>query len=100
MDETDEQPGRPPGLHTRGRRLWDSTVAEFDLSPRGLALLGEACRTVDVLATLDKMRRTAGVVIDSPQGPRTAPWVVEHRQQSLALAKLCSALGLDLPDGP
>lgn len=45
----EDAPEAPSYLRAQGRDLWDRVLAEYDLNPAGLALLGEACRTVDRL---------------------------------------------------
>jgi phage terminase small subunit len=84
----------PRGLRAPGRRLWEAVISGFELDPPELELLGEACRTVDLIAVLRAEAAKNGVVIASNQGPRIHPAVVEARQQRLTLAKLLSALGL------
>lgn len=42
-------PEAPAYLRAQGRELWDRVLADYDLNPAGMALLGEACRTVDRL---------------------------------------------------
>jgi phage terminase small subunit len=92
-------PPRPPdGLDASGRRLWRAIVKEFDPSPAELELLRQACRVLDVLDQLDEVAAAEGAVIDSPQGRKAHPAVVEGRQQRLAFGRLLAALGLDEAD--
>lgn len=42
-------PAPPAFLRAQGSDLWQRVLAEFDLNPAGLVMLGEACRTVDRL---------------------------------------------------
>lgn len=84
----------PRGLRAPGKRLWRAVTSDFLLDPPELELLGEACRTVDLIADLRSEWAESGVIISSSQGPRVHPAVVEARQQRLALQKLLSALGL------
>jgi hypothetical protein len=84
----------PTGLKTAGKRLWSSIVDDFELDEHELALLLEACRTVDVLTVLDANVRKDGPLIESPQGVKAHPAAVEARQQRIALARLLAALRL------
>ena len=50
-------PSGPPGLGTRGRRLWREVTADGALQPGEKVLLEEACRIADRLDKLDKQLR-------------------------------------------
>lgn len=90
-------PPAPAGTKASGRRLWRSTLAEWDLEEHELALLREAVRTVDQLDALADVVAAEGPVIDAKAGPRAHPALVEARQLRIALARLLAALRL--PDG-
>lgn len=92
--ETSETPSVPAGARDAGRRLWLSVVSEYDLDEHETAILLEAVRTVDLLQELEARAAKDGAVIDSPQGLRAHPAVVEARQQRIALARLLAALRL------
>lgn len=49
LEPVESPPEAPAFLRAQGRKFWDRVVADFDLNPSGLVLLGEACRTVDRL---------------------------------------------------
>jgi hypothetical protein len=83
----------PRGLRAGGRRLWEAVTGTFDLDPPEAALLEEACRTRDLLADLRREIAQNPAVIDSSQGVRVHPVMVEARQQRLVLAKLLAGLG-------
>lgn len=90
---------RPPaGTRAAGRRLWESITGEFELDEHELALLREAVRTVDVLDQLDATVRRDGLMVNSPQGDRVHPAVVEARQQKIALARILAALRMPAGD--
>lgn len=87
-------PTPPKGTKAAGRRLWASVADVYELEEHELALLVQACRTVDLLDALQAEVDAAGVTVLSPQGERTHPAVVELRQQRIALARLLAALRL------
>lgn len=82
----------PAGLTGSGLALWSSIVTEFELGDHELAVLRDACRTVNVIDALQARVDRDGVLNESPQGLRVHPAVVELRQQRLALTKLLAAL--------
>lgn len=84
----------PRGLRAAGRRLWKALTSEFALDDHEAILLREACRTVDQLDELQVEIASSGPVVDSSQGIRVHPAIVEARQQRLVLAKVITALGL------
>ncbi|MHA6628147.1 hypothetical protein ACU61A_22140 [Pseudonocardia sichuanensis] len=65
-------------------------IAEFGLGEHELALLLEACRTVDQLDAFTQVIAAQGV-IDRATG-RAHPAVVEARQQRLVLARMLATL--------
>jgi hypothetical protein len=89
-----EKPRTPEGLRAPGKRLWASIVDVFDLDEHELAMLVEACRTVDVLDLLDARVRSEGPTVTGPQGVKANPALVEARQQRIALARLLAVLRL------
>lgn len=84
----------PSGLKWSGRRLWEATVADFELAEHEVGLLLQACRTADALDQLQARLDSDGPMIDSPQGLKAHPALPELRQQRIALARLLAALGL------
>src|ERR1700694_2790531 len=84
----------PVGLNWSGRRLWEATVADYELSEHEIGLLLQACRTVDALDALQARLDADGPMVDSPQGLKAHPALPELRQQRIALARLVAALGL------
>lgn len=88
----------PRGTRAAGKRLWESVLSEYELEEHERALLVEAVRTVDLLTDLEAMVSAEGSVIDSPQGRKAHPAVVEARQQRIALARLLAALRLPAGD--
>lgn len=90
-------PGAPHNLNKAGARLWEKTVEIYDLSEHELAILGQACRTLDMCESLwDRVHRDGFMVTGSMGQMVVNPAVPELRQQRSALASLLRAL--DLPD--
>jgi hypothetical protein len=91
------KPAAPPGLGLAGRALWRATVAEFELNPAELVLLGEAGRTADTLAELSAALSDAPLTVEGSTGqPRAHPLLAEARAQRRVLDQLCRALALPL----
>lgn len=88
----------PPGAGPAGRRLWSSVIKDYDLDEHETALLVEAVHTVDLLGQLEVAIKRDGPLVDSPQGLKAHPAVVEARQQRIALARLLAALRLPSGD--
>lgn len=82
----------PAGLSAAARKLWTATTTEYDLAEHELALLEKACRTADIVSTLESIVEKEGAVVSSPQGSKAHPALVEGRQQRLAFARLVAAL--------
>lgn len=87
----------PVGLTGPGLALWTSVVADFELGDHELAVLQDACRTMNVIHALQARVDRDGVMNESPQGLRVHPGVVELRQQRLALTKLLGSLAIPVP---
>lgn len=49
----------PKGLESRGRELWDAATAASEFDAAGLLLLGEACRTADIIERLSAALRSS-----------------------------------------
>ena len=91
------KPPAPPGLGLAGRALWKATVAEFELNPAELALLREAGRTADTLASLTAALSDTPLTVEGSTGqPRAHPLLAEARAQRRVLDQLCRALALPL----
>ncbi len=80
-------PAAPRGLKAAGRRLWDSTCADFELEPFEASLLEQACRTADIIETLQSVVDSLGVDCAGRE-------LAEVRQQRLAFARILVALRL------
>lgn len=84
----------PPGLGTRGRKLWRAITGEFELPEHEAGLLLEACRTSDDLDRLAAVVAAEGVVVDG----KPHPALVEARQLRIVLSRLVASLRV--PDDP
>lgn len=92
-------PKAPPGLGSRGRRLWRTTVEAFELSEGEQVLLCEACRVLDACEQLAKELRAAPMVVAGSRGQDVAhPLRAELRAERLLLSKLLSQLGIELAE--
>lgn len=87
-----QTPPPPPELRDSGRALWVAVMIGFALDEHELALLREACRTVDNLDALTEQLELDGIMSESSQGSRVHPALPELRQQRIALARLLAAL--------
>lgn len=88
------KPQPPTGTAAAGVKLWQAVLEEYELEEHELLLLREMVRTVDALDALAARVATDGVLLDSSQGERAHPALVEARQQRIALARLQAALRL------
>lgn len=91
---TRNKPRPPDGLRGPGRALWRSVVAEYDLFEQEIQTLLEACRSKDTLADLQAIVDADGLMVDSPQGRRMHPALVELRQQKAVYLRLMAGLRL------
>jgi hypothetical protein len=92
------KPKPPAGLKIGGQRLWDRVLGDFELAEHEQAVLLQACRTVDILDRLQVVIDDGAVVVESPQGLKTNPAIVEFRQQAVTLAKCMAALRIPAED--
>lgn len=86
------KPRKPPKLGAAGSRLWGDILAKYELDPHELLILTQAARTADTVAALDDLVRDEGEMVESPQGRKVHPALVEARQQRVTLARLLAAL--------
>lgn len=89
---------RPPGLGSRGSRLWREMTASGSLTPAHLVLLEEACRLADRLDWLNSIISRAcspGKADDGDtagESPAIGPLLAEARQQQTALRGLVAEI--------
>ncbi|KOG58427.1 hypothetical protein ADK77_44145 [Streptomyces antibioticus] len=85
----------PAGLGEAGAGLWRQVVGEFDLAPDELALLLEACRTVDELEAMQSALAEGPLLVKGSTGQlRPSGLLAEVRAHRLALVKLLEQLAL------
>jgi hypothetical protein len=94
-----EAPDPPADLGDSGRALWDELLSSFEFDAQDVALVLEACRVKDRLEALDAVVRADGVTVESPQGVKAHPALVEARQQEITLTRIIASLRLPDEDG-
>lgn len=95
------KPKPPAILEPAGEKLWRDVVAKYDLRVDDLAVLEAACKTADMIATLDKEWATLGkpfMTRGSMGQDVIHPLIGERRTQQSQLARLLGLL--KLPDEP
>lgn len=93
------KPAPPESLEAAGAALWRDVVAKYTLRVDELAVLEAACKTADMIATLDKEWATLGkpfITRGSMGQDVIHPLIGERRTQQSALAALFRQL--KLPD--
>lgn len=85
-------PRPPAGLRKSGRALWRAVLSDYELDQHELSILTQACRVSDLCDQLQGTLDAEGLMSSSSQGSRVHPAAVELRQQSIALARLMTAL--------
>jgi hypothetical protein len=91
---------RPARLKARGRGFWDQALAVYDLSGTELALLAEACRTMDELEALSATLSRDGLTVEGSTGQtRVHPALGELRAARVVLSRLLAQLALPDDDG-
>ncbi len=80
----------PRGTKASGRRLWVDVVRRFELDEHELAMLREACRTVDQLDVLAGVLAVDGLILND----KAHPALVESRQLRIVLTRLLASLRL------
>lgn len=93
-----KQPPGEVGKSPEAQALWHSVADDYELDEHEAALLRQAVLTVDLLAMLQANVEELGAVVESPQGVKANPAVVEIRQQRVVLARLLAALRLPTGD--
>jgi hypothetical protein len=86
------------GTSPDAKALWHSVADDYELDEHEAALLRQAVRTIDLIDTLQAKIDEIGAIVESPQGVKANPAVVEIRQQRIVLARLLAALRLPTGD--
>ena len=85
----------PAGLHTAGKRLWQSVVTEYDLDVHEEALLLQASRVLDRLDAMAEELVGASLTAENRRGDLVPhPLLTESRQQAINLSRLLASLRL------
>ncbi|HET9500366.1 MAG TPA: hypothetical protein VFO98_08900 [Marmoricola sp.] len=95
------KPKPPTTLADAGKALWREHVAKYDFRVDELAVLELACKTADMIATLDKEWDALGkpfMTRGSMGQDVIHPLIGERRQQQAQLAALLGKL--KIPDEP
>ena len=87
------RPRIPKGLESPGADLWVKVVEEYELEDHALSVLEQLCRTQSRIAQLDAIVDAEGPILDSPQGRKAHPALVEVRQLRTVFYRLHGALG-------
>lgn len=91
----------PKSLEAAGEELWLRITGKYDLRVDELAVLEAACKTTDMISTLDKEWTALGkpfMTRGSMGQDVIHPLIGERRTQQAALARLLGQL--KLPDDP
>lgn len=94
-------PAPPEELGDAGEDLWIRVNREFDMTgePGKLAILEQACRTVDQIEELERAREKAPLTAKGSAGQLVIhPLIQEVRQQRGSLNSLMKSLGLPETD--
>jgi hypothetical protein len=87
----------PQSLGPAGKRLWTSTLDEFELEaePQKVEILTHACRVTDKIAELERSQRNEPLtVLGSARQLTIHPLIAEVRFQRGLLAQLLGKPGL------
>ncbi len=89
----------PEAPQTRSEALRAALVDDFELAVHELALLDEACRTLDTCDDLAGVLEAEGLMVAGNAGcPKVHPALVELRHQRTTLARLLVALRVPYDD--
>ena len=85
------------GLSAEARDLWQSITAEYEMDAAGLALLKEACLSLDRLRQAQDVLKVHGITTKDRFGQiRQHPATLIERDCRNALVKCLKALNLDI----
>jgi phage terminase small subunit len=93
-----DSPRAPDGLRPSGRAFWRKITGVYELAPAEVALLGRACRVLDMLAEIDRRLGREGLVVKGSSGqPRAHPLVASVAELSRTLEVLVRGMCLPAP---
>jgi phage terminase small subunit len=85
-------------LKPAGRAFWRRVTAVYELAPGETALLVQACKTLDVLARIDRALAREGLVVAGSTGQRRAhPLVAARADQVRTLETVIRGMCLPQP---
>ena len=85
----------PEGLGRAGLGLWQAVLGECELASGEMALLVQACRTVDELETISQALADGPAVVTGSTGqPKASTLFAEARAHRLVLGKLFEQMAL------
>jgi hypothetical protein len=85
----------PTALGAPGRRLWQRVTERYELTPAEMLILEESARTADEVARLERLLRSADLVVRGSRGqPVAHPLLDEIRRHRGLLKSLTAALKL------
>lgn len=99
-DEELPPPPSPEKLGARGQTFWNDVAGDWDLRPDELEILAAACRTLDLIHSMELELEGQSRTVRGSQGqPVIHPLISELRFYRQALASHLRALRVqDLPD--
>lgn len=87
----------PRGLKAGGKKLWTKITEDYDLRADELAILTQACATIDTIEAIQKAHDQAGnpLLATGSMGQETVhPYLTELRAQRAQLTRLLSTIGI------
>lgn len=102
MSSKSGRPVAPPGLGSKGKKLWKDYVDKYDLRVDELRILEDACREVDLIERLEKKISSPGFNLEgvgSMGQPVASPLIQEVRQHRALVAKLLKSIELPEEEG-
>ena len=93
------RPRPPAGLEAAGKAFWRSVLAAYELNPVEAVMLGQACKTVDLLEQVDAALADYGVVSSRSRGqPVPNRLLMVRCELERNLDMLARSLALPMPD--
>lgn len=94
----DEKKRPPTGLSAKSRKLWNDTIAVYDLDEHEYPILEAACRELDLITLMEKDLKGAPLMVRGSMGQEVAnPLLTEVRMHRKAYIDFIGKL--DLPEG-